>query len=74
MPNALPDLIAEVYVWRSEDSNMIWLMWTVRKRGILACNGSIRRTGVKARGPATDPLTEWGVVESAVMARVLLGV
>ena len=35
---------------------------------------SMRRTGVSARGPATDPLTEWGVVEAPVMARVLVGV
>lgn len=35
---------------------------------------SMRRTGVSARGPATDPVTEWGVVEAPVMARVLVGV
>ena len=33
-----------------------------------------RRTGVRARGPATEPVTDPGVVLAAVMARVLLGV
>ncbi len=35
---------------------------------------SMRRTGVKAKGPATEPVTDWGVREVAVMARVLVGV
>lgn len=35
---------------------------------------SMRRTGVRAKGPATEPVTDWGVREVAVMARVLVGV
>ena len=35
---------------------------------------SMRRTGVRAKGPATEPVTDWGVRELAVMARVLVGV
>lgn len=34
----------------------------------------MRRTGVRAKGPATEPVTDWGVRELAVMARVLVGV
>ncbi|KAA6428628.1 MAG: hypothetical protein FRX49_01503 [Trebouxia sp. A1-2] len=30
---------------------------------------SMRRTGVRAKGPATEPVTDWGVRELAVMAR-----
>ena len=43
-------------------------------QGIPSCGRSIRRTGVRARGPATEPVTDWGVRELAVMARVLVGV
>ena len=47
---------------------------SMKLRGIPWWGKSMRRTGVSAKGPATDPLTEWGVVEAPVMARVLVGV